>query len=74
MAPDLTGEITSKLDHRHEQCLLLHKEGNDRGGKRTNVQGRLLDGTETTKWGGLLTGTRWIIYFYGETWPAHGDF
>ena len=56
MAPDLAWEIPSKLGHGHEQCLFLHKEGNHRGGKRTHVQGRLLDGTDTTKWCGFLQG------------------
>ena len=55
MAFDLSWKISSELTHRHEQRLLVH-ERNDGGGKRTNVQGRPLDGTEIAKWNVFLQG------------------
>ena len=72
-APDYDWEIPSELNHRHEQCLHLHKGRNDGGGKRTNVQGRVMDSAEATKRSGLPSGTRWRVHVYGETWNAHGD-
>ena len=65
---DYDGEIPSELAHRHEQCLLVHKERNDGGGKR----GRLMDGTEVTKRSGLPSGTRRRVHLHGETWIARG--
>ena len=56
MAFDLSRKIPSELAHRHEQRLLVHKERNDGGGKRTNVQGRPLDGTEIAKRSGFIQG------------------
>ena len=38
------GEISLELAHKHEQCLLLCKESNDRGGKRTKCS------RETLRW------------------------
>ena len=73
MAFDLSWKIPSELAHRHEQRFLLRKESNDGGGKRTNVQGRPLDGSKTATWSGLLAGTRWRVHFHGETWFAHGN-
>ena len=70
----ISGKIPSEVAHRHEQRLLVHKEGNDGGGKRANVQGRSLDGTETTKRSGLFAGTRWRNHVHGEAWSAHGAF
>ena len=52
------GESPSELAHRHEQRFLEHRERDDGGGKRTNVQGRPLDGTEICENGGVfLLGT-----------------
>ena len=70
---DLSWKIPLELAHRHEQRFLLHRERNDGGGKRTNVQGRSLDGSETAKRGGLFAGTRWRIHVRGGRRFAHGD-
>ena len=66
------GKIPFEPAHRHEQCLLLYKEKNDGGGKRTNVQERPVDGAAATKRSGLPSGTRRRVHWYGETWIAHG--
>ena len=77
--PTTMGQIPSELTHRHEQrflseqCLLLYKERNDGGGKRTNAQGRPMDGAEVTKRCGLPSGTRWRVHLHGETWIARRD-
>ena len=73
MAPDLSWKISCELAHRHEQRLLVHKDRNDGGGKRTNVQGRPLDGTEIAKRSGFFAGTRRRIHLNGKTRFAHGD-
>ena len=53
MAFDL---IPSELVHRHEQRLLVHKERNDGGGKRTNVQERDLSMAQRLRNGVFLQG------------------
>ena len=49
LAFDYDGELSPKLTHKHGQRLLLNKGRDGGGGKRTNVQGRPMDGAEFTK-------------------------
>ena len=71
MALDISWKLPSELAHRHEQRLLVHRERNDGGAnEQTNVQGRPLDGTETTKRRGFFAGTRWRKYVLMETFEA----
>ena len=71
----LTRMVKSHMDSLTDmsRCLLWHKERNDGGGRRTNVQGRPMEGAEVADRCGLPPGTRRRVHLSCETWIAHGN-